>query len=156
MSEIAVHEIGPDFALQHLVAPVTDVFQQKESQDHIGRRAFASTSAALRVAARQGIVNRRVNCSSSSTPVGVFSSSLLGRSATSSAMKPSPKRSCCRRASITRTSLLRGRRPGFLFLLPLLSQLFSFKAAGNTQSSKRPAQAAVPGRRFVACFRRNV
>jgi len=47
MSEIAVHEIGPDFALQRLVAPVTDVFQQKESQDHIGRRAFASTSAAL-------------------------------------------------------------------------------------------------------------
>src|ERR1039457_5341478 len=71
-------------------------------------------------------------------------------------MKPSPKRSCCRRASITRASLLSGRRPRFLFLLPLLSQLFSVQGGEGTPNLPKGGPGLLCPAGGFGMLRRNV
>jgi len=154
MSEIAVHEIGPDFALQRLVAPVTDVFQQKESQDHIGRRAFASTSAALRVAARQGIVNRRDQLFVLQHAVRVFHpvflqvGHLLGDEAVAKA-KLLP--ACLNHANLSSQR----PPPAFFSCCHCCRSCSRFKAAREHPIFQKRPRLAVPGGGF-GMLRRNV
>ena len=45
--ELAIDQIGPDFALKFFAAPVANVFEQQQSQYDLGRRAGASPCPAL-------------------------------------------------------------------------------------------------------------
>src|ERR1039458_7518436 len=128
------------------------------------RRSRRTTSAGVPLRPRVRLFGWRrarasetavISCSSSSTRSACFIQSSC-RSATSSAMKPSPKRSCCRRASITRTSLLRGPRPGFLFLLPLLSQLFSVQGGEGTPNLPKGGPGLLCPAGGFGMLRRNV
>jgi hypothetical protein len=59
MGEVPVHQIGADFALQHLIAPVPDVFENQQSQHHVGRCTPAPARTALRMSFRQCLVYDR-------------------------------------------------------------------------------------------------
>src|SRR5712692_2180941 len=45
--EVALHQVGTHLALQHLVAPVADVLEDQQTQNHFGRGALPATAAAL-------------------------------------------------------------------------------------------------------------
>ena len=57
--EVAIHKIGPPFALERRVAPVADVLEDQQAENHLGRRAAAAATAALRMTLRQGLIDRR-------------------------------------------------------------------------------------------------
>jgi hypothetical protein len=58
-SEVAVHQIGADFSLQHGVTPITQVFEDQQAHHHLGRKAWPAVSAAVGMTAHQGLVDRR-------------------------------------------------------------------------------------------------
>src|ERR1700722_18654479 len=47
MGEVPVHQISPHLPLQHLIAPVPDVFEHQQSQYHVGRCTPAATATVL-------------------------------------------------------------------------------------------------------------
>src|SRR4029077_6006088 len=53
MGEVPVHQISPHLPLQHLIAPVPDVFEHQQSQYHVGRCTPAATATALGMPFRQ-------------------------------------------------------------------------------------------------------
>jgi hypothetical protein len=57
--EVAVHQIGAHFAFQHVIAPVADVLENQQAQNHFGRGALAAAAAALRTPPRQSLEHRR-------------------------------------------------------------------------------------------------
>src|SRR4029077_3975141 len=97
MGEVPVHQISPHLPLQHLIAPVPDVFEHQQSQYHVGRCTPAATATALGMPFRQSLI--ATIASSASTTSACFIQ-FSRRSLTSSAINPSPKLSCARRISI--------------------------------------------------------
>jgi hypothetical protein len=45
--EVAVYQVGAHFALQHAIAPVTDVLEDQQAQHHFGRSARPAAATAL-------------------------------------------------------------------------------------------------------------
>ena len=58
-AEVAVHQVGTHFALQHLIAPIADVLEDQQAQNHLRRGALPATAAALGTPLRQSLVHRR-------------------------------------------------------------------------------------------------
>jgi hypothetical protein len=54
--ELAIHEVGADFALEHRVAPVADVLENQQTDRNVNGRSLASTGAAVCPSQRQGCV----------------------------------------------------------------------------------------------------
>src|SRR5580658_3295478 len=54
----AIHQIGPHFSLQRVIAPVANVFQQQQTQHHFGRSLLAASPAALRIPFALRLINR--------------------------------------------------------------------------------------------------
>ena len=54
----AIHQIGAHFLLQRVIAPVANVFQQQQTQHHLGRRLLAASPAALRIPFALRLINR--------------------------------------------------------------------------------------------------
>src|SRR5271166_4133198 len=92
-------KIGPPFALERLVAPVAHVLEDQQAKNHLGRRAAAATTAAPRMALRQGLIDGRHQLFVRQYSVGMRHHGSR-RSSTSAAIRPSPKLSCARRISI--------------------------------------------------------
>ena len=55
--EVAVNQIGAHFALENLVAPVTDMLENQQAQDHFGWRPAPTATAALGMSLAQGLIN---------------------------------------------------------------------------------------------------
>ena len=57
--EVAVHQIGPHLAFQHLIAPVADVLEEQQAQHHFRRGALPAAALALGMALAQSFVHSR-------------------------------------------------------------------------------------------------
>src|SRR6266705_1031991 len=53
-----IHQIGTHFSLQRVIAPVSNVFQQQQTQYHFGRRLLTPPPAALRISFALRLINR--------------------------------------------------------------------------------------------------
>jgi len=60
--EVAVHQIGTHLALQHLIAPIAQVFQDQQSQHDLGGESRPAATTTVRMALRQGLMNRSDDC----------------------------------------------------------------------------------------------
>ena len=70
--EVAVHQIGAHFALEHDIAPVADVLEDQQPQHHFSRSALSAATAALGMPPRQRFVHRSYDLFIRQHPVGVF------------------------------------------------------------------------------------
>ena len=99
--ELAVDQIGAHFPRQRFVAPVPHMFQQQHAQ-HTTSASVALRPRVLlfwqRLANSCWITNSRASSSKAASACRIQGSQ---RSSTASAMKPSPKWRCRRRAAIT-------------------------------------------------------
>ena len=55
--KVAVHQISAHLALQHAIAPVSDVLEDQQAQHHFGRSARPATAAALGMSLHQRFVH---------------------------------------------------------------------------------------------------
>jgi hypothetical protein len=59
--EVAIDKIGPHFTLKCFIAPVADVLQDQQTQDHFRREAAPATRAAHDMALAESIIHGRQN-----------------------------------------------------------------------------------------------
>ena len=55
--EVAVHQVGAYLALQHAIAPVTDVLEDQQAKHHFGRSTRPAAAAALGMPLHQRFVH---------------------------------------------------------------------------------------------------
>jgi hypothetical protein len=97
--ELAVNQIGADFADHRLIAPIAHVFEQQQPQDDFGSGGWPATGLAFLAVFGELLLDEvdQLGSLSSSSAWRIQGSQ---RSATSAATKPSPKQRWRRRCSI--------------------------------------------------------
>jgi hypothetical protein len=95
--EVAIDQVGAHFALENRVAPVAHVLENQQAQNHIGRRAQPTASAAFGMSPPQRFVNRRDDRLIVEQPIGVVHPSLAqirhfvgDQSVAEAALRPPP------------------------------------------------------------------